>query len=86
MNLKIRSGTVGYKNKILVSDGKFSLGKNDKVNASLAKPEEETTKPITIHKVITQAPQAEKTIITHEDKKIALIYFLTGFTRWFTFR
>ena len=27
MNLKIRSGTVGYNNKILVSDGKFSLGK-----------------------------------------------------------
>ena len=31
MNLNIRSGTVGYNNKILVSDGKFSLGKNDKV-------------------------------------------------------
>ena len=28
MNLKIRSGTVGYNNKILESDGKFSLGKN----------------------------------------------------------
>ena len=27
MKLKIRSGTVGYNNKILVSDGKFSLGK-----------------------------------------------------------
>ena len=27
MNLKIRSGTVGYNNKILVSDEKFSLGK-----------------------------------------------------------
>ena len=33
MNLNIRSGTVGYNNKILVSDGKFSLGKNDKVNS-----------------------------------------------------
>ena len=33
MNLKIRSGTVGYNNKILISDEKFSLGKNDKVNA-----------------------------------------------------
>ena len=32
MDLKIRSGTVGYNNKILVSDGKFNLGKNDKVN------------------------------------------------------
>ena len=27
MNLKIKSGTVGYNNKILVSDGKFCLGK-----------------------------------------------------------
>ena len=31
MNLKIRSGTVGYNNKILVSDGKFILGKDEKV-------------------------------------------------------
>ena len=27
MNVKIRSGTAGYNNKILVSDGKFSLEK-----------------------------------------------------------
>ena len=27
MTLKIRPGTVGYSNKILVSDGKFNLGK-----------------------------------------------------------
>ena len=33
MNLKIKTGTVGYNNKILVSDGKFSLGRNEKVNA-----------------------------------------------------
>ena len=33
MNLKIRLGTVGYNNKILVSNGKFSLGKNDEVNS-----------------------------------------------------
>ena len=32
MKLKIRSGTVGYNNKILVSDSNFSLGKNDEVN------------------------------------------------------
>ena len=32
VKLKIRSGTVGYNNKILVSDGNFSLGKNDEVN------------------------------------------------------
>ena len=33
MTLKIRPGTVGYNNKILVSDGKFSLEKNDEVNS-----------------------------------------------------
>ena len=33
MNLSIKTRTVGYNNKILVSDGKFSLGKNDNVNA-----------------------------------------------------
>ena len=84
MNLKIWSGTVGYNNKILVSDGNFSLGKNDEVNAGLAKPEEKTTtkdsqKLTTIHKVVTQAPQPpapeEKAIITHEDEKIALFFF-----------
>ena len=35
MNLKIRSGTVRYNNKILVSDGNFSLGKNDEVNLTV---------------------------------------------------
>ena len=32
MNLKIKTRTVGYNNKILISDGKFNLGKNDEVN------------------------------------------------------
>ena len=92
MNLKIRSGIVGYNNKILVSDGNFSLGKNEKVNAGLAKSEEETmTKQMTtIHKVVTKAPQlpapAEKAIITHEDEKIAVILLLAGgFTVWYMF-
>ena len=43
MNLKIKTGTVGYYNKILVSDEKFSLEKNEKTNSVFAKPEEETT-------------------------------------------
>ena len=32
MKLKIKTGTVGYNNKIPVSDEKFILGKNDEVN------------------------------------------------------
>ena len=93
MNLKIRSGTVGYNNKILVSDGNFSPGKNEKVNASLAKSEEETTtkQMTTIHKVVMKALQlpapAEKAIITHEDEKIAVILLLAGgFMVWYMFR
>ena len=92
MNLKIRSGTVGYDNKILVSDGNFSLGKNDEVNAGSAKSEEETTtkQTTTIHKVVTKAHQlpapVEKAIITHEDEKIAVILLLAGgFTVWYMF-
>ena len=33
LKLKIKTGTVGYNNKILMSNGKFSLGKNDEVNS-----------------------------------------------------
>ena len=32
INLNIKSRTVGYNNKILVSDATFSLGENDKVS------------------------------------------------------
>ena len=32
MNLKIQTGTVKYYNKIIVSDEKFSLGRNVEVN------------------------------------------------------
>ena len=54
MNLKIRSGTVGYNNKILVSDGKFSLGKNDKVNAPAMKSHAQTAP--NSNDVLTHAP------------------------------
>ena len=85
MNLKIRSGTVGYNNKILVSDGKFSLGKILEVNASFSKPEEKTTKKTTtIHKdsnFVMQKP------VAHEEERAALILFLTGgFTILFMLR
>ena len=89
MNLKIKTGTVGYNNKILVSDGKFSLGENDKVNE---KPK------ISYQPTITQAQKPNKTHVqkqtitqaqkpTHEEEKIAFILFLVGgFTIWYTFQ
>ena len=82
MNLKIKTGTVRYNNKILISDGNFSLGKNDEVNAL------EPAKVITLehsiksHKVVAKQTQAKKPT-THEDEKIALVLFLVGgFTIW----
>ena len=75
MNLNIKTGTAGYNNKILVSDGKISL-------ASLNQKIRQTTKIATIHKVVTQKPT-----IAHEEERAALIIFLTGgLTIWFMFR
>ena len=92
MNLKIRSGTVGYNNKILISDGKFSLGKNNEVN-SLALDPASGEEPVIYmpkghpsHKVVAQQTQAKKPT-THEDEKIALVIFLSGgFTIWTFFQ
>ena len=85
MNLKVRSGTARYNNKIFISDGKFSLGKNDKVNAGPAnalKPEEKATIHKGSFKNVIQKP-----IITHEEEKIASILSLIGlFTIWYMFR
>ena len=91
MNLKIRQGTARNNNKILVSDGKFSLGKNYEVN-SMEPPAIKSHKtnylePTTIesHSNTTQGLTHSPTI-SHEDEKTALILFLTGgFTVWFLF-
>ena len=94
MQLRIRSGTVGYNNKILVSDKKFNLGKNDEVN-SLKTPAIETnsleTPAIESHsntaRGLTPAPtisyEDKKPKITHSDEKIALVLALAGgFAIW----
>ena len=89
MNLKIRSGTVGYNNKILVSDEKFSLGKNDEVNETPKISHQPTithelAKKPNITYVLTQA---QKPTHTHEDEEIALVLALAGaFTIWNIFQ
>ena len=92
MNLNIRSGTVGYNNKILVSDGKFSLGENDKVNAPAMKSHKYSKTnslglahaPNISHK--KQEPQTT-THIGHNKEKISLVLFLaSGFAIWNMFR
>ena len=85
MELGIRSGTVMYNNKILISDGNFSLGKNDEVNSL------ETSAIKTNSLELTQAPtishEDEKPKITHSDEKIRLVLALAGgFAIWNTFR
>ena len=75
MNLKIKTGTVGYNNKILVSDGKFILGKNEKVN-SLETPAIKSHKTNSLETPAMKSTQTEvnsertadleqKTIISH---------------------
>ena len=98
MTLKIRPGTVGYNNKILVSDEKFILGKNEKVNSlevSVMKSHKGSnvvTQTAVTHKdsektAVTHKDLEKKPTITHEEEKIALILSLTGiFTVWYLFQ
>ena len=102
MELRIKTGTVGYNNKILVSDGKFILGKNEKVN-SLETPAIKTNSletPAISHKdsnllkptadsetAVTHKDLERKLITTHKEEKVALIISLTGiFTVWYLFQ
>ena len=97
MELKIKTGTVGYNNKILVSDEKFILGKNEKVN-SLEAPVMKSHKGSNIvtqtavtnkdsETAVTHKDLEKKLTITHEEEKIALILSLTGiFTVWYLFQ
>ena len=62
LKLKIKTGTVGYNNKILVSDEKFILAKNEKVN-SLEAPVMKSHKGSNI---VTQ------TAVTHKDSETAV--------------
>ena len=88
MELRIRSGTVGYNNKILISDGKFNLGKNDEVNP-LKTPAIETnsleTPAIKSHSNTTQG-LTQASAISHEDEKTLILFIVGGFTVWFLFR
>ena len=72
INLNIRSGTVRYNNKILVSDGKFSLGKNDEVN-SLETPStlQVETPVMKSHK---DSNLVKQTAVTHNDSETAVTH------------
>ena len=85
MELRIKTGTVRYNNKILVSVGNFSLGKNENVN-SLETPAIKTNSLELTH-APTISHEDEKPKITHSDEKIALVLALAGdFAIWNMFR
>ena len=95
MELRIKTGTVGYNNKILISNGNFSLGKNDEVN-EMPKITHQST--ITHHELEKKPniTQSQKPTITHhelakepthKDEKIVLVLALAGgFAIWNVFR
>ena len=72
---------MGYNNKILVSDGLFSLGRNDTVNT----PEKLSNKTTIVHAHKTSIIHPHKKVpskhgvtsaITHEDEKTTLVLVL----------
>ena len=84
MTLKIRLGTIGYNNKIFVSDGNFSLGKNENVNLTTLAIKNHKTNSLetptikSTHNSKRTSDLEQKTIISHEDEKVALVLSLTG--------
>ena len=95
MELRIKTDTVGYNNKILVSNGKFNLGKNEKVNLMVPAIKSHNTNSIepttiTASQGLTHAPaisQKNQKPITHNEEKIALVLALAGgFAIWNMFR
>ena len=66
MKLKIRSGTVGYNTKILISDGKFIIGKNKKVN-SLETAAMKSHKDSNLVKQTAVTHRDSETAVTHKD-------------------
>ena len=78
MNLKIKTGTVRYNNKILVFDGNFSLGKNDEVNLTVPAIKSYKTNSLAQKPNFSYNEKQEPQPITHNDEKVAHILFLTG--------
>ena len=83
INLKIRLGTVEYNNKILISDGNFSLGKNDEVNLTVPAIKSHKTNSLAQKPNFSHNEKQDPQPITHNDEKVALVLFLAGgFAIW----
>ena len=87
MNLKIKTGTAGYNNKILVSDGNFSLGKNDEVNLTVPAIKSHKTNYLAQKPNFSHNEKQEPQPVTHNEEKIAFLLFITvGFAIWNIFQ
>ena len=92
MKLRIKTGTVGYNNKILVSSGNFSLGENNEVNSSETpainhKDSNLLKQTVDSETAVTHKDLERKPTTTHKKEKIVLILSLTGkFTVWYLFQ
>ena len=85
MELRNKTGTVGYNNKILVSGGNFRLGKNENVNS--LEPPAIKTNSLELTHAPTISHEDERPKITHSNEKIALLLALAGgFAIWNMFR
>ena len=83
MKLKIKTGTVGYNNKILVFDGKFNLGKNDEVNLMVPAIKSHKTNSLAQKPNFSHNEKQEPQPVTHNEEKIAFVLFITGgFAIW----
>ena len=92
MNLNIKSGTVGYNNKILASDGTFSLGKSDKVNTSapsnkaiiIHAPKKSSHRTLSMHSPIPKS--VHTSVSMHKEERVALVLALAStFGIWYAF-
>ena len=77
MKLKMKTGTVGYNNKILVSNGNFSLRKNEKVNSleTPAMKSYETNSLVLEEPVISHKPQTTTHIGHHGHSDERLLWY-----------
>ena len=88
MELRIKTGTVGYNNKILVSDGNFSQEKNDEVN-SLETPANKNHKTNSLETPVIKSHSnaAQGLTHTHQLSLMKKVFFLAGdFTIWTIFQ
>ena len=76
MELKIKTGTVGYNNKILVSDEKFILGKNEKVNLEAPVIKNHKGSNVVTQTAVTHkdSNHLKQTAVTHKDSETAVTH------------